>query len=90
MVFYYKIVDMNTRNLKCFQTVYEEHNLQTAANKLFLSPQGLSKIIKGLEDECGSLLFVRTKDGLIPTESGKVFYEKSQKIIKDINEMPLM
>jgi DNA-binding transcriptional LysR family regulator len=89
VVFYYKIVDMNTRNLKCFQTVYEEHNLQTAANKLFLSPQGLSKIIKGLEDECGSLLFVRTKDGLIPTESGKVFYEKSQKIIKDINEMLL-
>ena len=85
--FYNKIFFMNTRNLKCFQTVYEEHNLQTAASKLFLSPQGLSKIIKGLEDECGTQLFNRSKDGLMPTESGKVFYEKSQKIIKDINEM---
>ncbi len=78
---------MNTRNFKCFQTVYEEKNLQTAAGKLFLSPQGLSKVIKSLEDECGAPLFVRTKEGFIPTESGKVFYEKSKLITKDLNEM---
>ena len=29
------------------------------------------KIIKALEEECGTALFVRTKEGLIPTESGK-------------------
>lgn len=78
---------MNTRNFKCFQTVYEEKNLQTAAGKLFLSPQGLSKVIKSLEDECGAPLFVRTKEGFIPTESGKVFYEKSKIVTKDLNEM---
>ncbi len=78
---------MNTRNFKCFQTVYEEKNLQAAADKLFLSPQGLSKMIKSLEDECGTALFTRTKDGFIPTESGKVFYEKSKIISKNLNEM---
>ena len=78
---------MNTRNFKCFQTVYEERNLQAAASKLFLSPQGLSKIIKSLEEECGAQLFVRTKEGFIPTESGKVFYEKSKVVTKDLNEM---
>jgi len=78
---------MNTRNLKCFQIIYEERNLQVAANKLFLSPQGLSKIIKNLEEECGTQLFSRTKDGFIPTESGKIFYEKSKTIIKSMNEM---
>ncbi|SDI17259.1 DNA-binding transcriptional regulator, LysR family [Pseudobutyrivibrio sp. 49] len=78
---------MNTRNFKCFQTVYEERNLQVAASKLFMSPQGLSKLIKGLEEECGTTLFSRTKDGFIPTESGKVFYEKSKIITKDLNEM---
>jgi len=78
---------MNTRNFKCFQTVYEEKNLQTAASKLFLSPQGLSKVIKSLEDECGAPLFVRTKEGFVPTESGKVFYEKSKIVTKDLNEM---
>ncbi len=78
---------MNTRNLKCFQIVYEEKNLQEAASKLFLSPQGLSKIIKSLEEECGTPLFTRTKDGFVPTESGKIFYEKSRTIIKNMNEM---
>lgn len=78
---------MNTRNFKCFQTVYEERNLQTAAGKLFLSPQGLSKIIKSMEDECGAALFVRTKEGFVPTESGKIFYEKSKQITKEINDM---
>ncbi len=80
-------INMNTRNLKCFQTVYEEKNLQTAASKMFLSPQGLSKIIKSLEDECGAPLFVRTKEGFVPTECGKVFYEKSKIVTKDLNEM---
>ncbi len=78
---------MNTRNLKCFQIVYEERNLQIAASKLFLSPQGLSKIIKSLEDECGTTLFLRSKEGFIPTESGKVFYEKSRIISQNLNEM---
>lgn len=58
-----------------------------AASKLFMSPQGLSKLIKTLEEECGTVLFSRTKDGFIPTESGKVFYEKSKIITKDLNEM---
>ena len=78
---------MNTKNFKCFQTVYEERNLQKAAGKLFLSPQGLSKIIKSLEDEVGTPLFIRSKEGLIPTESGKVFYEKSKLLNRDLNDL---
>ncbi len=58
-----------------------------AASKLFLSPQGLSKVIKSLEDECGAQLFARTKEGFVPTESGKLFYEKSKVIVRDMNDM---
>lgn len=78
---------MNTRNFKCFQAVYEEKNLQLAASKLFISPQGLSKIIKSLEEECGTRLFTRSKEGLIPTETGKIFYEKSKILIRELNDM---
>lgn len=81
------LIVLNTKNFKCFQVVYEERNITAAANKLFLSPQGLSKIIKSLEDECGTALFVRSKDGLQPTESGKLFYEKSGEVLRDLNEM---
>ncbi len=78
---------MNTRNFKCFQAVYEERNLQQAASKLFLSPQGLSRIIKSLEEEVGTALFLRSKEGFVPTESGKIFYERSKVITRDLNEM---
>lgn len=61
--------------------------MQVAASKLFLSPQGLSKIIKSLEDECGTALFIRSKEGFVPTESGKLFYEKSKTVTRDLNDM---
>ena len=84
----YSIINfMNTRNFKCFQAVYEERNLQAAANKLFLSPQGLSKIIKSIEDEYGTSLFIRSKEGFIPTESGRLFYERSKTISRDLNDL---
>lgn len=78
---------MDTKNLYYFQTVYEEGNIRTAAQKLYISPQGLGKIIKVLEIELDCQLFTRTKSGMVPTESGIFLYEKSTKILKDIQEM---
>ena len=49
---------MNTKNFKCFQVLYEEKNLVPAAKKLFMSPQGLGKLIKNLEDELDTPLFM--------------------------------
>ncbi len=78
---------MNTKNLQCFMSVYEERNLTLAAAKLFLSPQGLGKIIRGLEEEFNTELFIRTKEGFIPTESGHVFYEKTKQLNHDLNDL---
>ena len=55
---------MNTKDLKCFQTVYEEGSIHQAARKLYITPQGLSKNIRLLENELGAQLFERTKKGL--------------------------
>lgn len=46
-----------------FQAVYEEGNLHTAAKKMYISPQGLGKIIKVLEDDLETTLFIRTPKG---------------------------
>lgn len=78
---------MNTKNFKCFQIVYEERNLSVAAKKLFMTPQGVGKIIRNLEEECNATFFIRTKEGLVPTESGQLFYEKIKKISKNLNEL---
>ena len=62
---------MNTKDLKCFQAVYEEKSVSRAARRLFITPQGLSKIIRQLEEELQASLFVRTARGMEATESGK-------------------
>lgn len=80
-------IKVDTKNLYYFQTVYEEGNIRTAAQKLYISPQGLGKIIKGLEIELDCQLFTRTKSGMIPTQSGIFLYENSRKILQDIQEM---
>ena len=75
---------MNTKILKCFQTVYEEKNLGRAARRLYITPQGLSKNIRQLEEELGSSLFLRTAQGMEPTEGGHFLYEKSERVIREL------
>ncbi len=78
---------MNTKNFKCFQVLYEEKNLVPAAKKLFMSPQGLGKLIKNLEDELDTPLFIRSKDGFLPTDAGILFYEKCLELEKSFRDL---
>ena len=66
--------NMNTRDIDCFVKVYECRSINIAAEKLFITPQGLSQIIGRLERELNCVLFNRDRAGSIPTECGKVFY----------------
>ncbi|BCN30077.1 LysR family transcriptional regulator [Anaeromicropila herbilytica] len=72
---------MDTKELKCFVTVYEEKSINQAAQKLFITSQGLSKIIKNLENELGVCLFERSQKGVLPTESAEFLYERANVLI---------
>lgn len=78
---------MNTKILKCFQAVCEERNLGRAARRLYITPQGLSKNIRQLEEELGTKLFLRTSQGMEPTEGGHFLYEKSERVIRQLEEI---
>lgn len=68
---------MDTRDIRCFRLVYEERSINKAAHQIFITPQGLSRIIVKLENELQTQLFQRTANGTIPTESGHYFYTQS-------------
>lgn len=70
---------MDTRYLEYFKIVYEEKSIQKAARKLFISPQGLGKIIQNIEKEFDTVLFIRSKNGIFPTSAGSLFYEQCKK-----------
>ncbi|WP_296117355.1 LysR family transcriptional regulator [uncultured Eubacterium sp.] len=78
---------MNEKDLKSFLTVYQENSISQAAKKLFITPQGLSKNIKNLEQELDTILFERTKNGVHATESAHILNEKAQRLILEYDEI---
>lgn len=62
---------MDTRMIGYFIACYEMGSLNKAAGALYMSPQGLGKVLDRLEEELGAPVFYRTKQGLMPTESGR-------------------
>ncbi len=78
---------MNTNDLKYFLAIYQEKSFAQAAKNLFLTQQGVGKIIKRLEDELGVSLLVRTPGGIEPTECGDLLEKRARYIIDYIESM---
>lgn len=58
---------INEIHLRYLIKVFECKNMSRAAEELFVSRQALSKTIASVEDELGTQLFYRNKNGLVPT-----------------------
>ncbi|MDD2978473.1 MAG: LysR family transcriptional regulator [Hespellia sp.] len=69
---------MNIKDMECFIKVFEYKSFSKVAEMLFLTPQGVSKTVKRLENEYGVEFFTRSlSDGLHETEYGSYFYLKA-------------
>lgn len=78
---------MNEKDLTYFRAVYETRNITHAAEKIFITPQGLSKAIKKIEAELEAPLFIRTQSALTPTSYADALYAKSQEIIDSLSSI---
>ena len=78
---------MDTKALHCFIVLYRLKNMHKAAEELFISQQGLSKIIRNLESEWEVLLFERSKYGMHPTKAGDYFYQHADSIENELEQM---
>lgn len=78
---------MDIKDISAFMECYEARSINKAAKSLYITPQGLGKILDRLEHEAKTQLFERTKQGLVPTEAGVFFYEKSQSILECSREL---
>jgi DNA-binding transcriptional LysR family regulator len=63
---------MEQRSLLNFLSACEEKNLTKAADRRFITRQGLSKSLRELEDEMGVPLFERSRKGVELTAYGRV------------------
>jgi len=69
-----------------FVRVVEDGGFTAAAKRLHLSPSAVSKVISRLEDRLGTRLLNRTTRRLGLTEAGRAFYDRSARILGDIDE----
>lgn len=78
---------MNVKDMKSFLVVVDKKSITAASEELFVSPQALSKTIKRMEGELGVELLQRFKHGVEPTVYGRMFYERSKKILGEYGDM---
>lgn len=78
---------MDLRQLKYFLEIVKQKNITKASESLHISQPALSKMIKGLEEELGFPLIIRTNKTNDITDAGLIVMEYAQKIMLLIDEM---
>jgi DNA-binding transcriptional LysR family regulator len=72
--------DLNLNQLRAFFFAARCRSITLASEKLFITQPAVSMQIKGLENQYGVQLFVRTKKKLELTEAGKRLYQVATRI----------
>ncbi|MCQ1057119.1 LysR family transcriptional regulator [Photobacterium sp. DNB23_23_1] len=72
---------------KSFVTVVDQGSLAQAATKLNTSSSALSKRLAWLEKQLGVQLLKRTTRSLTMTDAGRLFYQRSARLLDDWHQM---
>ena len=78
---------MDTKDIRAFMCLYEEQSISAAARKLYITPQGLSLSLKKMEKELNSQLFVRSNQGIVPTDTARYFYAHAGNIMEQFMQI---
>ena len=73
---------MDFKTLTCFVAVAEELNITRAAAKLNISQPPLSSRIRQLEEDLGTELFIRSRQGLTLTSTGAILLKRARQILE--------
>ena len=75
-------MDIDIRLIRHVLALARHRNFARAAEQLHLSQPALSRSIARLEETLGVALFDRTRDGVIPTDYGRIVIERGQDILR--------
>lgn len=78
---------MTIKELKDYQVICSKGSLSKAAKALFITPQGLSRVLKNLEAELECTLVNRVASGLELTESGVCLLEYARMVTAEYDKM---
>ena len=76
-------------SIRAFTQVVEEGSFAAAARKMQLSRSAVNKLVINLENQLGVQLLYRTTRKVIPTDTGRAFYERCIDILSSLEEAEL-
>lgn len=74
---------MDLRQILYFVRVYEERSFTKAAARVNVVQPALSRQIAALEEEFGSILFIRGPKGITPTGTATALYERVNPLLRE-------
>jgi DNA-binding transcriptional LysR family regulator len=77
---------MNDRELLYVKTIVETKSISKAAKKLFIAQPSLSQAIQKIEEDIGTKLFTRNRDGIKLTLAGEKYYMTANEILNIYND----
>jgi DNA-binding transcriptional LysR family regulator len=78
---------MDLRLLRYFVAVAEERHVGRAAARLHMTQPPLSRAIKQLEAELGTVLLHRSSTGVTLTAAGTVLYDEARTLLEQANQV---
>lgn len=78
---------MEIKHLEYFVAIAETNSMHRAAERLHVSQQNISRVLKQLEDELGLSLVVRSASGCSLTVDGQEIYTDCLEIINRVNRL---
>jgi LysR family transcriptional regulator, carnitine catabolism transcriptional activator len=78
-------MEVSTRQLRAFRLAAQHRNFARAAEALFITPSGLSVLIKALESRVGFRLFDRTTRNVDLTPHGRELLAVIQRSLEDLD-----
>ncbi|CUX38540.1 LysR family transcriptional regulator [Clostridium sp. C105KSO13] len=77
---------MKITQLEYFCAVSRYHSITQAAQKLYVTQPAISTAIHELEREFSISLFTRSKNHMILTKEGEIFYQKANELLNTFNQ----
>jgi LysR family carnitine catabolism transcriptional activator len=78
-------MEVTTRQLRAFRLAAQHHSFARAAEALYITPSGLSVLIKGLESRVGFRLFDRTTRRVELTSEGRQLLAVIQRSLEELD-----
>jgi len=78
---------MDTRQLAYFVAVYEQRSISAAARQLDIAQPSVSSALQQLEQQLGTMLFIRLPKGVQPTEDAERLYVQACQLLSQMQAL---